>query len=256
MKIPSLPADWAGFLHALYALPAAGQVEAFYVKILGRLVEAYFAEHSALSNSALGGWLYLGGWLEFCIRTLGRFDIRAFFAGFAEGRAVVSHENKLAVFALFHPEVGLAAMIRAGATVSLFELWSIFRMEAEVAGHEIEWVLAVNALPRHTLVPPFRRIALGLVAVIAYHIAPIESAFARTYRPHTIFGIAEHCGAFEAEEVVELLVALLALVVGEGLVGELVAEYEELCFAAGAFDVRDGRSLQFGLALGVDADDL
>ena len=97
-------------------------------------------------------------------------------------------------------------------------------MEAMVASHKVERLLALVAAPRSAFVLITRRIALRILASMAYHVAPLESAFTFAERTHSIVFEAERVFAFDAKEVEELIRASFTGNIFESSVGELMAK--------------------------------
>jgi len=127
-------------------------------------------------------------------------------------------------------------------------------VEALIAGHEVEGLLAEVAFPGYSLVTSVGWEAFGLLTLLADDIATIEAAATAADRPHAILDEVHEAGALEAEEVVKLVWTLLTLHVLEQLERKLVAEHEEVRAAARTLNERCLRAHQLHLALGIDAD--
>lgn len=162
-------------------------------------------------------------------------------------------EDEFAAFTALHCEVGEAGLIFARKILSGREVLIVNLMEALVAGHKVEGVLAVTALPGNAFVSPVGGEALGLFALVADDIAALEATLAAADRAHPVLHEVHQPRALEAEEIVQFVWALLALDMLEQFEWELVAEYKEVGPAGRAFDERGLRSLQFCFAGGVHA---
>lgn len=145
-------------------------------------------------------------------------------------------EDKPTAQTLFDSEVGPTVHIIAGDTLPSIEVIPVDLVVASVAGHEVEGFCAELAFPGSTLIPLSWWEALRLMTVVTHHIAPAETALTGTDGPHPVLFITHELVALEAEEVIHLLGAFRTPGMLEYLVGELVAEHEEVRVAVRALD--------------------
>lgn len=134
----------------------------------------------------------------------------------------------------------------------LLERFGVHWVQTLIAGHEVVGLLTPTALPGRALVRLRGWEALGVVAVVADQIAPFEATFALADCAHLVVRETHDSLTLDAEEVVQLLGALLAPHILVGRVGELMAETEEGSLTVPAFDKLRLPLVELGVTTGVD----
>lgn len=109
-------------------------------------------------------------------------------------------------------------------------------MEALIARHKVERIVAEVALPGYSLVTSIGWKALRLLTLIADDVATVEATLTAADGSHAVLDKVHQSGALEAEEVVEFVRTLLTLDMFEQAKGKLVAEHEEVGAAVRALD--------------------
>ena len=165
-------------------------------------------------------------------------------------------EDELTAFTVLDCEVGPACSIATVEILTSSEGWFVELVEALVTRHEVKGLFAEVALPSYSLVTSIRWKAFRFFTLLANDVATVEATATAADGSHPILDKVHKPCAFEAEEVVQFIWALLALDVFEQLEWKLVAEHEEVSVTARALDKGRLRPHQLHLTLWVNADDL
>lgn len=165
--------------------------------------------------------------------------MRLVSASIASGTPLTIKEYESTALALPYDKTPAASSILTHKCLVFSEVGPIYLVVAGITRHKVERFFAKLTFPGHALVPLSGWKALGFLAGVAYHIAPVEATvLAGTDGSHAVLVVAHHLVALEAEEVVQVVGALRTLVTLKQLEGKLMAEHKKVCGAVRA--LREG----------------